>query len=110
MIHSNIEKAKTAKGTNWEQKFQKPQNENICLINLNVANKRNFPILASGELFQIDYIKQFANREMIITDCTLRVKESFQSQNRYKNINSKNRFSLFRKLLIPLRCRLSSLT
>ena len=75
-----------------------------------MENNGNFPILAFGELFQIDYIKQFANREMIITDCTLRVKESFQSQNRYKNINSKNRFSLFRKLLIPLRCRLSSLT
>ena len=47
---------------------------------------------------------------MIITDCTLRVKDSFQSQNRYKTINSKNIFSLFQKLLIPLHYRLSSLT
>ena len=36
---------RTAKGTNWEQKFQKLQNENIGLTNLNVANKGNFPIL-----------------------------------------------------------------
>ena len=35
-----------AKGTNWEQKFQKLQNENICLTNLNMENKRNFPILS----------------------------------------------------------------
>ena len=35
-----------AKGTNWEQKFQKPQNGNTCLTNLNVENKGNFPILA----------------------------------------------------------------
>ena len=39
LIHSYIEKTKTAKGTNWEQKFQKPQNENIRLTNLNVENK-----------------------------------------------------------------------
>ncbi len=49
LIHSYIEKAKTAKGTNWEQKFQKPQNENICLTNLNVENNGNFPILAFGD-------------------------------------------------------------
>ena len=36
----------TAKGTNWKQKFQKPQNENICLTNLKVDNNGNFPILA----------------------------------------------------------------
>ena len=35
-----------AKGTNWEQKFQKLQNENICLTNLNMENKRNFPFLS----------------------------------------------------------------
>jgi hypothetical protein len=49
LIYRYIEKTKTAKGTNWEQKFQKPQNENICLTNLNVENKGNFPILSSGE-------------------------------------------------------------
>ena len=49
MIHSYIEKAKTAKGTNWEQKFQKPQNENICLTNLNEENNGNFPILTFVE-------------------------------------------------------------
>ena len=37
---------RTAKGTNWEQKFQKFQNENICLTNLNVENKGYFPILS----------------------------------------------------------------
>ena len=45
MIHNYIEKTKPVKGTNWEQKFQKPQNENICLTNLNVDNNGNFPIL-----------------------------------------------------------------
>lgn len=35
-----------AKGTNWKQKFQKPQNENIGLTNLNMENKCNFPILS----------------------------------------------------------------
>jgi len=49
LIHIYIEKAKTAKGTNWEQKFQKPQNENICLTNLNGENKGNFPILTFGD-------------------------------------------------------------
>ena len=49
-VLSYIEKIETAKGTNLEQKNQKPQNENICLTNLNVANNRNFPILA----FEID--------------------------------------------------------
>lgn len=38
-----------AKGTNWEQKFQKLQNENICLTNLNVENNGNFPILSFGD-------------------------------------------------------------
>ena len=46
MIHRYIEKMETAKGTNWEQKIQKPKNENICLTNLNVENNGNFPILS----------------------------------------------------------------
>ena len=29
--------------------FQKPENENICLTNLNVENNGNFPILAFGD-------------------------------------------------------------
>jgi hypothetical protein len=29
-------------------KISKPQNENICLTNLNVENNGNFPILAFG--------------------------------------------------------------
>ena len=37
---------KLAKETNWKQKFQKPQNEIICLTNLNTENIRNFLILA----------------------------------------------------------------
>ena len=32
-------KQKQPKETNWKQKFQKPQNENICLIYLNTENK-----------------------------------------------------------------------
>ena len=46
LIHSYIEKAETTKGTKWEQKIQKPQNENIYLTNLNMENNGNFPILA----------------------------------------------------------------
>jgi len=46
LIHSSIKKAETAKGTNWEQTFQNPQNENICLTNLNVDNNGKFPILS----------------------------------------------------------------
>lgn len=40
-----------SKGTNWKQKFQKHQNENICLTNLNMENKRNFPILSFDDSF-----------------------------------------------------------
>lgn len=46
LIHSYIEKAETTKGTKWEQKIQKPQNENIYLTNLNMENNGNFPILS----------------------------------------------------------------
>jgi hypothetical protein len=53
LIHRYIKKTETAKGTNWEQKFQKPQNENICLTNLNVENNGNFPILSFGKLWNI---------------------------------------------------------
>ena len=33
-----------AEETNQKQKIRKLQNENICLTNLNVDNKGNFPI------------------------------------------------------------------
>ncbi|MDD7691859.1 MAG: hypothetical protein PT953_04135, partial [Prevotella sp.] len=33
------QKRKQPKETNWKQKFQKPQNENICLTYLNTENK-----------------------------------------------------------------------
>jgi len=39
---------KHARETNWKQKSQKLQNENIGLTNLSVANNGNFPILAFG--------------------------------------------------------------
>lgn len=48
LILRNYWRHKIAKGTNWKQKFQKPQNENISLTNLNMENKRNFPILSFG--------------------------------------------------------------
>ena len=44
-------KRKVPKETNWKQKFQKPQNENICLTCLNMENKRNFHFLS----FRRDY-------------------------------------------------------
>ena len=34
------------KETNWKQKFQKTQNENICLTNLNMENNGNFHFLS----------------------------------------------------------------
>jgi len=37
---------KSAKETNWKQKFQKLQNENICLTNLNAENNGNFNFLS----------------------------------------------------------------
>ena len=33
------------------KKFQKPQNENIYLTNLDVENNGNFPILSFGDCF-----------------------------------------------------------
>ena len=40
-------KPKQPKETNWKQKFQKPQNENICLTCLNTENNGNFHFLSS---------------------------------------------------------------
>ena len=41
---NTLRKRKQPKETNWKKEFQKPQNENICLTNLNVENG-NYPIL-----------------------------------------------------------------
>ena len=48
LIINTSRKRKYPKETNWKQKFQKPQNENICLTNLNVQTNGNIPILAFG--------------------------------------------------------------
>ena len=42
-----------AKGTNWKQKFQNPQNENICLTYLNTENNGNFHFLSFQEAIQM---------------------------------------------------------
>ena len=39
-------KQKVPKETNWKQKFQKPQNENICLTYLNTEMNGNFHFLS----------------------------------------------------------------
>ena len=38
LIINTPRKQKQPKETNWKQKFQKPQNENICLTYLNTEN------------------------------------------------------------------------
>lgn len=43
---STPQKQKQPRETNWKQKIQKPQNENICLTYLNTENKRNFHFLS----------------------------------------------------------------
>jgi hypothetical protein len=53
-----------AKETNWKQKFQKPQNENICLTNLNMENNGNFPILAFGDC--TEFIKSVLNKKEVV--------------------------------------------
>ena len=39
---STPQKRKLPKETNWKQKFQKPQNENICLTSVNTEMNGNF--------------------------------------------------------------------
>lgn len=39
-----------SKETNWKQKSQKPQNENIGLTNLNTKNNGNFHLLSFGKI------------------------------------------------------------
>ena len=46
LIFRTPRKRKQPKETNWKQKIQKLQNENICLTCLNVENNGNFPILS----------------------------------------------------------------
>lgn len=46
-----------------EQKFQKPQNENFCLTNLNVENNGNFPILSFGVCNTMEQIRDFQIRK-----------------------------------------------
>ena len=46
LIISVSKNSKMAKETNWKQKFQKNQNENICLTNLNMENNGNFHFLS----------------------------------------------------------------
>ena len=48
---NTLREQKQPKETNWKQKFQKPQNENICLIYLNTENKRNFHFLSFCDAF-----------------------------------------------------------
>ena len=45
LIINAPKKPKQPKETNWKQKFQKPQNENICLIYLNAENNCKFQIV-----------------------------------------------------------------
>ena len=42
LIINTPRKRKVPKETNWKQKFQKPQNENICLTYLNTEKNGNF--------------------------------------------------------------------
>jgi hypothetical protein len=46
LIINTCESRKTPKETNWKQKFQKPQNENICLTYLNTEMNGNFHFLS----------------------------------------------------------------
>ena len=48
LIINTPRKPKQPKETNWKQKFQKPQNENICLTYLNTEKNGNFHFLSFG--------------------------------------------------------------
>lgn len=64
MIHNTVLLEKHTQETNQKQKFQKHQNENISLTNLNVANNGNFPILAFGDniKWMCEHVKQFSQK------------------------------------------------
>ena len=46
LIINTPRKPKQPKETNWKQKFQKPQNENICLTSLNTEMNGNFHFMS----------------------------------------------------------------
>ena len=51
LIINTPRKPKQPKETNWKQKFQKPQNENICLTSVNTEMNGNFHFLSFCALF-----------------------------------------------------------
>ena len=53
LIINTPQKTKQPKETNWKQKFQKPQNENICLTYLNTENKWNFHFLSFDNAIRV---------------------------------------------------------
>ena len=58
LIHNYIEKTQTAKETKQKQKFQKLQNENICLIYLKTKKNGNFHYLSfSSALLRVQKVK-----------------------------------------------------
>lgn len=48
LIINTPRKRRQPKETNWKQKFQKPQNENICLTSVNTGMNGNFHSLSFG--------------------------------------------------------------
>ena len=46
LIINTLNEPKQPKETNWKQKFQKPQNENICLTYLNTEMNGNFHFMS----------------------------------------------------------------
>ena len=46
LIINTYKKQIEAKGTNWKQKFQKSQNENVCVTYLDSENKGNFHFMS----------------------------------------------------------------
>ena len=53
LIINTCKSPKTPKETNWKQKFQKNQNENICLTYLNTENKWNFHFLSFDNAIRV---------------------------------------------------------
>ena len=52
LIINTPRKPKQPKETNWKQKIQKPQNENICLTYLYTEKNGNFHFLSFGRLLR----------------------------------------------------------
>ena len=53
LIINYSKRQKTPTETNWKQKFQKPQNENICLTYLNTEMNGNFHFLSFGDMIRV---------------------------------------------------------